>query len=312
MKTTTSSKRMEAIAAMFEAVRLRKTAVGLACAAACAGAMAQDANRFNNLPLISELPADAANCVTSDAQAIAYANSQWAQTTAANPNATLSPVQVYQCSTQRTVSSTSTSDTLKDHVLGNILTVTPSGTIYYTARQAGTYEKMNSASPSPAPAPTAVIDYTNYNGTSPAPAPAPTTAVIDYTNYNSAPAPAPAPTAAIDYTNYNTAPAPAPAPTVDYTSSTPAPAPAPAPVASSPSVDTWIPTPSEPTPVLAPAPAPAPVADSGNCLWTNTCGGTENTAETWGPVVWSPSPAPAPAEGGGSGWSSGTGYWEQP
>lgn len=284
--------RLEAIASMFEAVRLRKSAVALACLAACSTAIAQSSTRFYGLPLVSEMPASTSNCVNSDAEAIAYANTQWAQ----NGTKERSAVQVYQCNTTRTVASTSTSDSLKDLVLGNLLTVTPTGTIYYTARTAGTYEKTTastSAQVAPAPSSSSSSSPPDLSSASPAPSPsssATSSPAGDSTPYASSPSPAPAPVEDSCWWCYSP---PAPEPAYVYN-----PPPAPAPV--------YV---YNPPPAAA---APAPADNSGNCLWTNTCGGSENTAEEWGPNVWLSAPAPPPASGGGSGWSWGWGYWEQP
>lgn len=111
-----------------------------------------------------------------------------------------------------------------------------------------------------------------------------------------APPPPPAVFEVVYYDPYATSPAPSPVPA-------PAPEPAASPTPAPPPA-TYVPPASAPagSPTPAPPPAtyvpPAPAPSTNWCIWTNTCGGSENNAEVWGPYVWTTNPtytAPAPA-----------------
>lgn len=164
---------------LFEAVRLKPSAVGLACAAVCLGALAQSespytqgtqgtpgadhygttardtpgSTRLYNLPLASELPADPSYCATTEAQAVAYANGTWSGV-GQRP-----PIEVYECRRERIVQSVVPGEQLRDVVLGNIFIVQANGSVNYRSRGVGTFEKTTTAAassyaPAPAPAPT--------------------------------------------------------------------------------------------------------------------------------------------------------------
>jgi len=225
--------RLTNLAALFDRVHLKHSAVALACAATCSLTLAQDygygrdtagSTRLYNLPLVSELEADPANCVNNDAGAQAHAAARWAEYQAANGvDAKLPAVAVYQCRTERIVDSVRAGEQLRDVTMGNIITVMPSGTMYYAPRGVGTFEKLTAgipASPSPAPAPAPDTSWWDEVVSAPPATPAPISLVA-------APTPTPSPSS-------SPAPAPAPAPEVWWTPSPPPP------VVSAPTPSYWV------------------------------------------------------------------------
>jgi hypothetical protein len=296
--------RLKRANAMFDAVVLRPSAIALACVLST-GTFAQQqdwgttpretpgSKRLYDLPLVSELPADPSNCVSSNGEAQLYAMQQWSAYRAQHgASAQLPRVDVYQCSNERTVSSVKPGESLRDVTLGNVITVMPSGALQFMARGTGTFEKT-AASPSsnstpPAAAPVWPPEWTG-GGTSPSPAPG-------GGNNSSSPPPSAG--------GGGNSPPPA------WSSDQPAASPPP-PVASTPPP----PPPAGYPPVASVPPPPAsapPASSSGNCLATNNCGGSDNNAEEWGNNVNLPGLPPPPPSGGGSGWVYGQGPSEQP
>jgi|JI6StandDraft_1071083.scaffolds.fasta_scaffold74662_2 hypothetical protein len=172
---------------LFELVRLKPSAVGLACAMVCMGTFAQSqtetptqgaghygttardtpgSTRLYNLPLASELPADPTYCATTEAQAVAYATNTWSGT-GQRP-----AIEVYECRRERIVQSVVPGEQLRDVVLGNVFVVQANGSVNYRSRGVGTFEKTTTAAapsyaPTPAPAPAGPISGSAWWGSSP-------------------------------------------------------------------------------------------------------------------------------------------------
>jgi hypothetical protein len=235
--------------------------------------------RLYDMPLATELSTDA-NCVGSVTDAKALAQNAWQGLGEGQRQ----PIRVVECQAQNNVSA-AWGGQVQYTKAGDVMSVQPNGQVYYEGR-VGTLQQRaggggggGGGSPPPPPSsPPPPASPPTYEPPPPAPPPpAEAPAPAPVTSGWPPPPPPPAPTP----------PAPAPAPVA----STPPPPPAPTP-----------PPPPAPAPVTAyPSPAPVPAPAPVGCMYTNTCGGSENTAEEWGPNFWTsqnpspPAPAPAPA-----------------